>query len=137
MIWGDKMGILLVTFALIIPLTILGLILLVEYILKRTIKPSKEYLDEAANLKISKKLNLFNSILIFIIIIVSDVNFTSTKVLLIVFIVAEGIRDKCILDYLNNKNESTTTRKYIVFRFIILTALVISLYLLFVAISLI
>lgn len=106
---------LLLVFATISPLLILiGVLYLGRYLLKRKLKPNEEYLDEIKEVKVINRLSFVNSIIIFTVIIIQNFNERIT-LLLIPVVIIELIRNKYILSYLRTKNESTSTRKYILY----------------------
>lgn len=107
-------------FIVVIPLLILmGLLFLGEYTLKRIIKPNKEYLKEFKNTQLSRLLDFINLIIVMIVIVVQgfDIKSNLWLMLLILVFVVEIIRNKYQLDYLNTKDESNYTRKYVLYHF--------------------
>lgn len=102
-----------------------------RYLLKRKFKPNEEYLHEIKEIGNIKRLSIITSIIIFIYCIIPSFNEKFVLLISLLYIV-ELIRNKYILNYLNNKNENTATRKYILYDLglqVILTIVIISCYL--------
>ncbi|MEG0844057.1 MAG: hypothetical protein RSD22_08535 [Romboutsia sp.] len=95
-------------------LILIGVLYLGGYLLKRKVKPDEEYLNEIKEVKVIKRLNFINSIIIFMVIIIQKFNEKATLFLIPVVII-ELIRNKYILSYLKTKNESNSTQKYILY----------------------
>lgn len=114
----------LLLFVAIGPLLILiGVNYLARYLLKRKLKPNEVYLEKINEVKVIKRLSFVNSIIVFLVIITQKFK-AITTLLLISMVIVELICNKYALSYLKTKNESTSTRKYILsdlcFQFILL-----------------
>lgn len=112
---GIGIYILLAVLVLISPLLILiAVIYLGRHLLKRKINPNEVYLNEIKKLKLSKILNFVNVIIVMVVTIIQNFNNRIT-LLLTSLVVIELIRNKYILSYLKTKDESNSTRKYILY----------------------
>ncbi|MEF9991962.1 MAG: hypothetical protein RRZ84_05075 [Romboutsia sp.] len=108
------MDILGLVFFVTVGIILIGVLYLGGYLLKRKVKPDEEYLNEIKEVKVIKRLNFINSIIIFMVIIIQKFNEKATLFLIPVVII-ELIRNKYILSYLKTKNESNSTQKYILY----------------------
>lgn len=98
------------TMKLIVIVLLLIFLVLSEYLLKKKLKPNEDLLDEIKDLEISRKINIAYIILIAAIVICLEnyIYFT-----LLTILIPEFFRCKYSLKYLNDKNESESTKKYI------------------------
>ncbi|WP_270942142.1 hypothetical protein [Romboutsia lituseburensis] len=95
---------------LIVIVLLLIFLVLSEYLLKKKLKPNEDLLDEIKDLEISRKINIAYIILIAAIVICLEnyIYFT-----LLTILIPEFFRCKYSLKYLNDKNESESTKQYI------------------------
>lgn len=103
--------------SLISPLLLISIavLYLARYLLRVKFKPNKESLTEFKKLKINKLLNFINIIIILAESMIWWNGFFNVFLLIILLLITELIRNKYILVYLRNKNESTSTQKYIAY----------------------
>lgn len=95
-------------FIIIILLSII--LVLSEYLLKKKLKPNEGLLDKIKDLEISRKINIAYIILTAAIVICLEKYIYFT---LLTILIPEFFRCKYSLKYLNDKNESESTKQYI------------------------
>lgn len=102
--WGDN------NMKLIVFVLLLIFLVLSEYLLKKKLKPNEVLLNEIKDLETSRKILILNIILLAVIVICIEKYIYFT---LLTILIPEFFRCKYSLKYLNDKDESESTKQYI------------------------
>lgn len=103
----------IIDFKLVIPFIILIIMFLGNYISEKKFKPNKALLEEIEDLEFSRRFFILGIILVILITSPLNKNTYFTLLIIIVALIAEWIRSKCILKYLSDRDENESTKKYI------------------------
>ena len=102
-----------IDFKLVFIFMIFIIMFLGDYISEKKFKPNKALLEEIEDLEFSRRFRILTIILIIAIPLSLNKNTYFSLLIIIVALIAEWIRNKYILKYLSDRDESESTKKYI------------------------